>query len=146
MADPVAPSADVPRRPGREGHRRAAGPQPDYVVVAARPPPTTSSDCALAEAGVHALIEKPLAPDCRGRARLTDAFDARGLVAASATSSATTLPCRACARRLANGDLGEIYQVVTRRQGPFPGRIADVGVVYDLATHDIDLTAWVTGQ
>ena len=45
--------------------------------------------------------------------------------------------------RLENGDLGEIYQVATRRQGPFPNRIADVGVVKDLATHDIDLTAWV---
>ena len=42
--------------------------------------------------------------------------------------------------------LGTLYQVVTRRQGPFPARIADVGVVKDLATHDIDLTAWVTGQ
>lgn len=39
-----------------------------------------------------------------------------------------------------------MYQVVTRRQGPFPHRIADVGVVKDLATHDIDLTGWVTGQ
>jgi UDP-N-acetylglucosamine 3-dehydrogenase len=39
-----------------------------------------------------------------------------------------------------------VYQVVTRRQGPFPARIADVGVVKDLATHDIDLTAWVTQQ
>ena len=36
-----------------------------------------------------------------------------------------------------------MFQIVTRRQGPFPGRIADVGVVKDLATHDIDLTAWV---
>ena len=33
--------------------------------------------------------------------------------------------------------------MATRRQGPFPNRIADVGVVKDLATHDIDLTAWV---
>ena len=39
-----------------------------------------------------------------------------------------------------------MYQVVTRRQGPFPARIADVGVVKDLGTHDIDLTAWVTQQ
>jgi predicted dehydrogenase len=35
--------------------------------------------------------------------------------------------------------------VSTRRQGPFPSRVADVGVVKDLATHDIDLTSWVTG-
>ena len=48
--------------------------------------------------------------------------------------------------RIANGDLGEIYQITTRRQGPFPGRIADVGVILDLATHDIDLTAWVAQQ
>jgi len=45
--------------------------------------------------------------------------------------------------RLDQGELGDIYQVATRRQGPFPNRIADVGVVKDLATHDIDLTAWV---
>ena len=39
--------------------------------------------------------------------------------------------------------LGEVYQIATRRQGPFPSRIADVGVAKDLASHDIDLTAWV---
>src|SRR5690606_33126671 len=27
-----------------------------------------------------------------------------------------------------------------------PGRIADVGVIKDLASHDIDLTAWVSQQ
>jgi predicted dehydrogenase len=48
-------------------------------------------------------------------------------------------------RRLAIGELGTVYQVITRRQGPFPARIVDAGVVLDLATHDIDLTAWVTG-
>src|SRR5690606_23837436 len=50
---------------------------------------------------------------------------------------------RALRSRLENGELGDIYQVATRRQGPFPNRVADVGVVKDLATHDIDLTAWV---
>jgi predicted dehydrogenase len=45
--------------------------------------------------------------------------------------------------RIAAGDLGEIYQIATRRQGPFPSRIADVGVVKDLGTHDIDSTAWL---
>ena len=33
----------------------------------------------------------------------------------------------------------------TRRVGPFPARIRDVGVVKDLATHDLDLAAWVGG-
>lgn len=48
--------------------------------------------------------------------------------------------------RIEDGQLGEIFQVATRRQGPFPGRIADVGVVKDLGTHDIDLTSWVCQQ
>src|SRR5699024_4182155 len=47
-------------------------------------------------------------------------------------------------RQIADGQLGEIYQIATRRQGGFPARIADVGVVKDLATHDLDLTAWVS--
>jgi predicted dehydrogenase len=48
--------------------------------------------------------------------------------------------------RLEKGELGDVYQIATRRQGPFPARIADVGVIKDLATHDIDLTAWVAAS
>ncbi|HON76590.1 MAG TPA: Gfo/Idh/MocA family oxidoreductase, partial [Dermatophilaceae bacterium] len=48
--------------------------------------------------------------------------------------------------RIETGELGQVFQITTRRQGPFPARIADVGVVKDLATHDIDLTAWVAQQ
>ena len=46
-------------------------------------------------------------------------------------------------RRMAQGDIGDIYQIATRRQSTFPARIADVGVAKDLASHDIDLTSWV---
>jgi predicted dehydrogenase len=42
--------------------------------------------------------------------------------------------------------LGNIYQISIRRQGPFPTRIADVGVVKDLATHDIDLAMWLSNS
>lgn len=46
---------------------------------------------------------------------------------------------------LAAQALGRIYQIATRRQGPFPPRVADVGVVFDLTTHDIDLVRYATG-
>ena len=48
--------------------------------------------------------------------------------------------------RIQQGVLGEIYQITTSRQGPFPPRITDVGVVQDLATHDFDLTPWIAGS
>ncbi|GEB12328.1 dehydrogenase [Pimelobacter simplex] len=120
--------------------------KPDYVVVAAPTGFHEEIGLALAEAGVHALIEKPLAPTVDGAQRLVDAFESRGLVGGVGHIERYNPALQSLRTRLANGDLGEIYQVVTRRQGPFPGRIADVGVVKDLATHDIDLTAWVTGQ
>ena len=53
---------------------------------------------------------------------------------------------RALKRRLLDLELGELYQISTSRQGPFPDRIRDVGVIKDLGTHDIDLTMWISGE
>jgi predicted dehydrogenase len=47
---------------------------------------------------------------------------------------------------LSSGELGELYQITTSRQGPFPARISDVGVVKDLGTHDLDLTTFISGS
>ena len=77
---------------------------------------------------------------------MVEAFESRGLVAGVGHIERYNPALQSLRSRLQSGDLGEVYQVVTRRQGPFPARIADVGVVKDLATHDIDLTAWVTGR
>ncbi|MFG2088481.1 MULTISPECIES: Gfo/Idh/MocA family protein [unclassified Spirillospora] len=118
----------------------------DYAVVAC---PTASHQevgLRLAEAGVAALIEKPLADSVAAAERLTTAFESRGLVAGVGHIERYNPALQSLRARLEAGELGEVFQVVTRRQGPFPHRIADVGVVKDLATHDIDLTAWVTGQ
>ena len=98
---------------------------------------------ALAEAGVPTMVEKPIAHSVEAGHRVADAFSSRGLVGAVGYVERCNPALRALRSRLDAGDLGEVYQVLTRRQGPFPARISDVGVVKDLATHDIDLTAWV---
>jgi predicted dehydrogenase len=99
---------------------------------------------ALAAAGVHTMIEKPLAPDTASARKLAEAFEAAGLVGSVGHIERYNPALQSLRARLQEGELGSVYQIVTRRQGPFPARIADVGVVKDLATHDIDLTAWVT--
>jgi UDP-N-acetylglucosamine 3-dehydrogenase len=98
---------------------------------------------ALAEAGVHTMVEKPIASTIEGGQRLVDAFESRGLVGAVGHIERYNPALQSLRARLQNGDLGEVYQIATRRQGPFPSRIADVGVIKDLGTHDIDLTAWL---
>jgi predicted dehydrogenase len=40
----------------------------------------------------------------------------------------------------------EILSVAITRVGPFPPRMSNVGVVIDLAVHDIDLIRWFTGS
>lgn len=116
----------------------------DYCVVAV---PTTLHEAVgtvLAEAQVPTLVEKPLAPDTASASRLAAAFEASGTLGAVGHVERYNPALREARRRLADGRLGDLYQVVTRRQGPYPRRIGDVGVVMDLGTHDIDLTEWVS--
>ena len=113
------------------------------VVVATPTAYHLHAGLKLAAAGIHTLIEKPLATDAKESQLLVEAFESAGLINAVGHIERCNPALRALRARLENGDLGDIYQVATRRQGPFPNRIADVGVVKDLATHDIDLTAWV---
>lgn len=118
----------------------------DYAVIALPTEFHEGAGLACAAAGVPTLIEKPLAADVAGATRLMEAFRDSGVLGAVGHIERYNPALQQCRRRLANGDLGEIFQVATRRQGPFPARISDVGVVKDLGTHDIDLTAWVTQQ
>jgi UDP-N-acetylglucosamine 3-dehydrogenase len=115
----------------------------DYAMVAAPTALHEAIGLELAEAGIHALIEKPLATNTPAAERLTLAFAARGLVGAVGHIERYNPALQQMRKRLEAGDLGAVYQITTRRQSPFPARIADVGVIKDLATHDIDLTAWV---
>jgi predicted dehydrogenase len=118
----------------------------DYAVVAAPTVFHLEMGTRLAEAGIHALIEKPVASTAEDSRILRDLFAAKGLIGGVGHIERYNPALRAARDRIAEGMLGEIYQIATRRQGPFPGRIADVGVIKDLATHDIDLTAWVAQQ
>lgn len=98
---------------------------------------------ALARAGVHTMVEKPIAVDSEAGERVASAFAVEGLVGAVGYVERFNPAIRELRTRIQAGQLGEIYQITTSRQGPFPARISDVGVVKDLATHDIDLTSWL---
>jgi predicted dehydrogenase len=99
----------------------------------------------LAEAGVATLIEKPLAHDTKAAQSIAEAFARTATLSCVGHIERFNPALQEMRQRLAGGELGDLYQVITRRQGPFPDRIVDAGVILDLATHDIDLTAWVTG-
>ena len=116
----------------------------DYAVVAT---PTSSHleiGMELASAGINALIEKPLCIDSLSAKTLTESFKNSGLIGAVGHIERYNSALQEAKNRLPQ--LGQIFQIATRRQGTYPTRINDVGVIKDLATHDIDSVSWITGQ
>ena len=116
----------------------------DYCVVAAPTAFHLELGLALANAGIHALIEKPLATNSQEAMQLVKAFDKAGLIGGVGHIERFNPAIQMMRQKIEEGLIGNVFQVATRRQGPFPSRISDVGVIKDLATHDIDLTSWIT--
>ena len=118
--------------------------KPDYCVIAT--PTITHEELAirLAENGINIFIEKPIAISSDTATRIIAAVDKNGLVGAVGHIERFNASLVEAKRRIKLGQLGDVYQISTRRLGPFPARITDVGVTIDLATHDIDLTKWIS--
>ena len=118
----------------------------DYCVISA--PTAFHEEIALQliTNKIHFLVEKPIADTYTSAVKIRDAAKSANVIGAVGHIERFNSALQEARKRVLVGELGTIYQVATRRQGPFPSRISDVGVVKDLATHDIDLTSWITGK
>jgi UDP-N-acetylglucosamine 3-dehydrogenase len=118
----------------------------DYCVISA--PTAFHEEIALQLIAnkIHFLVEKPIADSYASAVKIRDAAKTANVIGAVGHIERFNSALQEARKRVLAGELGTIYQVATRRQGPFPSRISDVGVVKDLATHDIDLTSWITGK
>ncbi len=151
VADPVAASlAAAVQRSGARGFddplamvREA---ELDAVVIAA--PTTAHVDVALAavEAGVAVLVEKPLAATTSDAMRIVEASRLTGVPIQVGHVERFNPAVLELGRLLEAGWLSTIYSISSRRAGPFPARIRDVGVTVDLATHDVDILSWIAGE
>ncbi len=118
--------------------------KPDLVSVAV--PTQNHREVALAciEAGAAVLVEKPVA----------DSVENAGAIIKAASDAEVKLmvghierfnpAVQELKRRVQERELGRIFTVHATRVGPFPHRIRDVGVVIDLAVHDIDVMRYIT--
>lgn len=98
----------------------------------------------LFDSGIHTFIEKPVSTDASSAQRILESCQKSGLLGAVGHIERFNPAIRQLKNRLLEGKIGDVFQIATRRQGSFPARIGDVGVTKDLATHDIDLTMWVS--
>jgi UDP-N-acetylglucosamine 3-dehydrogenase len=98
------------------------------------------------EAGCHVLVEKPIAATLEDAEELILTADRMNRVLIVGHIERFNPAIIELKRRLECGELGQIFQIYARRLGPFPTRVNDVGVVMDLAPHDLDIMRYLTGS
>ena len=113
--------------------------RPDFVSIVV--PTGLHEEVALKVigAGCHALIEKPIAATLESGQRIAEAARDAGVTVSVGHIERFNPAVRELKARLDAGQGGRVIQVHARRVGPFPHRIRDVGVIHDLAPHDIDI-------
>ncbi|MEW6643552.1 MAG: Gfo/Idh/MocA family oxidoreductase [Pseudomonadota bacterium] len=113
----------------------------DAVTVAAPTHLHHEVSLALIARGIHVLVEKPIASSVE---------EGEEIVAAARKAGVTLMvghverfnPAVAAIKQAIKGE--DILSIAITRVGPFPPRMSNVGVVIDLAVHDIDLIRWFT--
>jgi predicted dehydrogenase len=91
--------------------------------------------------GIHVLVEKPIASSVE---------EGNAIIAAARKAGVTLMvghverfnPAVQAIKKAIEGE--DILSIAITRVGPFPPRMSNVGVVIDLAVHDIDLIRWFT--
>jgi predicted dehydrogenase len=91
--------------------------------------------------GIHVLVEKPIASTVE---------EGHDIIAAARKAGVTLMighverfnPAVTAIKEAIKGE--DILSIAITRVGPFPPRMSNVGVVIDLAVHDIDLIRWFT--
>ena len=113
----------------------------EAVTIAA--PTHLHRDIAIAciKRGIHVMVEKPIA---------SSPAEGHEIIAAARRAGVTLMvghverfnPAVAAIKEAIKGE--DILSIAITRVGPFPPRMSNVGVVIDLAVHDIDLIRWFT--
>lgn len=117
----------------------------EAVVVAA--PSSLHKDIAMvvAEYGVHALIEKPLATNSADAEKIVEIFNNKNLKLAVGHIERFNPVFQELQKLVASNDL---FYIEACRYSPFSGsgRITDTSVVEDLMIHDVDLVCALMGK
>jgi UDP-N-acetylglucosamine 3-dehydrogenase len=150
IADPVPGALDVATTAEAQAYAEPlamlAEAELDAVVIAS--PTMTHHPLALAalDRGIAVLVEKPLAATPGEADELVDAATSRGVPLQVGHVERFNPAVLELGRLLDTGWLSTVYAITSRRAGPFPARIRDVGVTMDLATHDVDILSFVAAE
>src|SRR5690242_18936814 len=113
----------------------------DAITIAA--PTHLHQEIALSciARGVHVMVEKPIASSVEEGREIINAAHRAGVTLMVGHVERFNPAVEAIKEAIRGED---ILSIAITRVGPFPPRMSNVGVVIDLAVHDIDLIRWFT--
>lgn len=126
--------------------------QVDAVIITSANADHARMALQAAEAGVPALVEKPLATTRADALAMVEAFASRGLVLGTAFPCPFSPALCALQEQIANGALGQILALRTTNRGSMPGGFfiqlerSGGGAVMDHSVHVADLLRRLTGS
>jgi len=120
--------------------------EPDIVSVVVPTQHHAKVALACIESAASVLVEKPIADTVENAKAIIEAADEAEVRLAVGHIERFNPAVQELNRRLLARQLGRIYSIRATRVGPFPHRIRDVGVVIDLAVHDVDVMRYITGS
>ena len=126
---------------------------PDVDVVYVATPNALHKDAVLAaaRAGTPVLCENPLAMSVADAREMARACDAAGVILRAAFQIRTEALMHRAREVVASGELGELRSISFERMAPLtqPGEWrrdpTQGGIIFDVATHMLDLIPWMTG-
>ncbi|RLI88681.1 MAG: gfo/Idh/MocA family oxidoreductase [Archaeoglobales archaeon] len=118
----------------------------DAVSIAV--PTSLHKDVALrvAEFGVDMLIEKPIAESLSSAEKILKAARREGVKVMVGHIERFNPAVLKLKELILAGELGEVLTMSSKRVGPYSPRIRDVGIIIDLAVHDIDTISYLYGE
>ncbi len=124
----------------RDHRELVAGEKVDLATICT--PSVTHAPIArdLLESGIPVLVEKPMAVNLEEAIGLADAAKTSGVPVMVGFIERFNPAVQYVLSALRDNVIGTPLTIAARRIGPWPERIGDVGVVKDVAIHDIDLT------
>ena len=118
----------------------------DAVSIAV--PTSLHADVAIkaAECGADMLIEKPIADSIKNAEKIVRAARKEGVKVMVGHIERFNPAVLRLKELIEAGELGDVLTISCKRVGPYSPRIRDVGIIIDLAVHDIDTISYLYGE
>lgn len=118
----------------------------DAVSIAVPAPVRFPIAAYALQAGVHTLVEKPIAETPHEADRLIESAARHGVVFTAGHVERYNPVVTRLGELIRGGDIGQVLSVVCKRVGGFPAIEPQTDVIVDLAVHDIDIISALLGQ